>query len=147
MVSETIRLQLYPITYPRKDKYESRYIVKKRESEYKRKQPRHPDAQRRVMNMTNNKSRWNAYCITQKRTSISNGRRNTRTNQENPNKRQEVTNQLKKNDGQSWEENRIVYINSKIYVPRNKQLRDEILGDNHNPPCKRTPHTWLWSLY
>ena len=37
--------------------------------------------------MTNNKLRWNAYCTTQKRTSTSNGRRNTRTNQENPNKR------------------------------------------------------------
>jgi len=35
---------------------------------------------------------------------------------------QEVMKQLEKNDGQSWEENRIVYIDSKIYVPRNKQL-------------------------
>ena len=32
MVSETTRLQLYLTTYPRKDKYESRHIVKKRES-------------------------------------------------------------------------------------------------------------------
>jgi len=47
---------------------------------------------------------------------------------------QEVTKQLKKKDGQSWEENGIVYIDSKIYVPRNKQLQDEILGDNYNPP-------------
>jgi len=35
----------------------------------------------------NNKPRWNAYCTTQTRTSISNGRRNTRMNQKNPNKR------------------------------------------------------------
>jgi len=41
---------------------------------------------------------------------------------------------LEKKDRQSWEENRIVYINGKIYVPRNKQLRDEILSNNHNPP-------------
>jgi len=41
---------------------------------------------------------------------------------------------LEKKDGQTWEENGIVYINGKIYVPRNKQLRDEILSDNHNPP-------------
>jgi len=47
---------------------------------------------------------------------------------------QEVTKQLEKNNRQSWEENRIVYIDSKIYVPRNKQLPDKILGDNHNPP-------------
>jgi len=87
IVSETTRLRLYPITYSRKDKYESRHIVQKRESGYKRRQPRYPDAQRRVMDMTNNKSRWNIYRTTQKRTSTSNGRRNTRTNQENPNKR------------------------------------------------------------
>ena len=42
--------------------------------------------------------------------------------------------QLEKKDGQSWEENGIVYIDSKIYVPRNKQLQDEILSDNHNLP-------------
>ena len=47
---------------------------------------------------------------------------------------QEVTRQLEKKDRQSWEENRIVYINGKIYVPRNRQLRDEILSNNHNPP-------------
>jgi len=35
---------------------------------------------------------------------------------------QEVTKQLEKKDRQSWEENRIVYIDGKIYVPRNKQL-------------------------
>jgi len=38
------------------------------------------------MDMTNNKSRWNTYHTTQARTSTSNGRRNTRANQENPNK-------------------------------------------------------------
>ena len=35
---------------------------------------------------------------------------------------QEVTRQLEKKDGQTWEENGIVYINGKIYVPRNRQL-------------------------
>jgi len=52
---------------------------------------------------------------------------------------QEVTKQLKKKDRQSWKENRIVYIDSKIYVPRNRQLRDKILSDNHNPPDVRHP--------
>ena len=47
---------------------------------------------------------------------------------------QEVTRQLEKKDRQSWEENRIIYIDSKSYVPRNRQLRDEILSNNHNPP-------------
>ena len=49
-------------------------------------------------------------------------------------KEQEVTKQLKKKDKQLQKENRIVYIDGKIYVSRNKQLRDEILSDNHNPP-------------
>ena len=53
---------------------------------HKRRQPGYPDAQRKVMDMTNNKSRWNVYHTTQTRTSTSNGRRNTRMNQENPNK-------------------------------------------------------------
>ena len=39
------------------------------------------------MGMTNNKLRQNIYHTTQKRTFTNNGRRNTRTNQENPNKR------------------------------------------------------------
>jgi len=40
---------------------------------------------------------------------------------------------------QSWEENKIIYIDGKIYVPRNRQLRDEILSDNHNPLDVRHP--------
>jgi len=47
---------------------------------------------------------------------------------------QEVTRQLEKKDGQTWKENRIIYIDGKIYVPKNRQLQDEILSDNHNPP-------------
>ena len=35
---------------------------------------------------------------------------------------QEVTKQLEKKDRQIWEENRIVYIDGKIYAPRNRQL-------------------------
>jgi len=49
-------------------------------------------------------------------------------------KEQKVTKQLEKKDGQSWKENGIVYIDGKIYVPRNRQLQDEILSDNHNSP-------------
>jgi len=45
------------MTYPRKNKYKSRHIVQKRESGHERRQPRHPDAQRRVMGTMNNKSR------------------------------------------------------------------------------------------
>ena len=78
--------RVVPLQYPRKDKYESRHIVQKRESGHKRRQPRHLDAQRRVMDTMNNKLRWNTYHTTQTRTSTSSRKRNTRTNQKNPNK-------------------------------------------------------------
>ena len=106
MVSETTRLQLYPMAYSREDKYESRHIVQKRESEYKRKQSRYTDAQRRVMDITNNNSRWNTYCTTQARTSTSKGKRNRRKNQENPNKRTRSNKTVEKkgwtNIGRKW---------------------------------------------
>ena len=86
-----------------------------------------------------NKPRWNAYCTTQKRTSINNGRRNTGTNQENPNKGTRSNKTVEEKNRQSWKENRIVYIDNKIYVPRNRQLQDEILSNNHNPPDIRYP--------
>ena len=75
------------MTYPRKDKYKSRHIVKKGENGYKRRQSRHKDAQRRVMDTTNNNSRQNIYRTTQARTFTNKGKRNRRMNQENPNKR------------------------------------------------------------
>ena len=86
MVSETTRLRLYPMTYPRKDKYRSRHIIQKKENRHEKRQPRYPDAQRRVMGMMNNKLRWNIHCTTQTKTSTSSGKRNTRMNQKNPNK-------------------------------------------------------------
>jgi len=54
-------------------------------------------------------------------------------------KEQKVTKQLEKKDRQSQKENRIVYIDGKIYVPRNRQLQDKILSDNHNLPDVRHP--------
>jgi len=35
-------------------------------------------------------------------------------------RKQEVTKQLEKKDGQAWEENGIIYIDGKIYIPRNR---------------------------
>jgi len=40
---------------------------------------------------------------------------------------------LEKKDKQAWKEDKIVYIDGKIYIPRNKQLWDEILSNNYNP--------------
>jgi len=37
-----------------------------------------------------------------------------------------------KNDGQSWEKNRIVYIKRRIYVLNSKRIREQILQENYN---------------
>ena len=47
-------------------------------------------------------------------------------------KEQEVVQELKKKDGQAWEENRIVYIDGQIYIPNNKKIWEQVLWENHN---------------
>ena len=39
--------------------------------------------------------------------------------------------ELEKEDGQSWKEDRIVYVNERIYVPNNQKIRKKILQENH----------------
>ena len=39
---------------------------------------------------------------------------------------------LEKDDRLSWEQDRIVYIKEKIYIPNNKRLKEKILQENHN---------------
>jgi len=50
-----------------------------------------------------------------------------------------ISKQLDKKDEQTWKKDGIIYIDSKIYVPRNRQLQDEILSNNYNPPHVRHP--------
>ena len=40
---------------------------------------------------------------------------------------------LEKEDGQSYEENGIVYVDGRIYVPNNQKIRERILQENHKP--------------
>jgi len=49
----------------------------------------------------------------------------------NGTKEREVIKALEKNNGLSWEEEEIVYIEETIYVPNNKKLREKILQENH----------------
>jgi len=39
---------------------------------------------------------------------------------------------LEKKDRLSWEQDRIVYMEGRIYIPNNKKLREKILQENHN---------------
>jgi len=50
----------------------------------------------------------------------------------NNTREKEVVQALKKEDELTWEEDGVVYIEEKVYVPNNKKLREEILEENHN---------------
>jgi len=39
---------------------------------------------------------------------------------------------LKKQDGLTWEEDGVVYMEERIYIPNNKKIREEILKENHD---------------
>ena len=44
----------------------------------------------------------------------------------------EVVQALKKEDGLTWKEDGVVYIEGRIYVPNNKKIKEEILKENHD---------------
>jgi len=43
-----------------------------------------------------------------------------------------VLKKLDKNDGQSWKENKIIYIKGRIDVLNNKRIWEQILQKNHD---------------
>ena len=53
--------------------------------------------------------------------------------QKNNTREQEVQKKLEKEDGQTWKDNRIVYIEEKIYIPNNWKIQEKILQENYNP--------------
>ena len=54
--------------------------------------------------------------------------------QRNNMKESELIQALEKQDGLTWEENRVVYMEERIYVPNNKKIRKETLKENHDSP-------------
>ena len=44
----------------------------------------------------------------------------------------EITQALEKKDELAWEEDRMAYMEGRIYVPNNKKLREEILKEHHD---------------
>jgi len=50
----------------------------------------------------------------------------------NNTKEQEVVQALKKEDGLTWEEDGIVYMKGRVYIPNNKKTRKKILKENHD---------------
>ena len=57
----------------------------------------------------------------------------------NNTREQEVVQALKKENGLTWEEDGIVYIEGKVYVPNNKKTREKILKENHDSVDVRYP--------
>jgi len=51
----------------------------------------------------------------------------------NQTKEQEIEKELEKDNGQAWEDNEIVYVEGKIYVPNNRKIWEQVLQKNHNP--------------
>ena len=50
----------------------------------------------------------------------------------NNTREQEVVQALEKDDGLSWEQDRIVYMEGRIYIPNNKKLKEKILQENYD---------------
>jgi len=50
-----------------------------------------------------------------------------------------MTQALQKENRLTWEEDRIVYMEGRIYVPNNKKTREKILKKNHDSVDMRYP--------
>ena len=50
----------------------------------------------------------------------------------NMTREKEVVQALKKEDSLTWEEDGVVYMKERVYVPNNKKIKEEILKENHN---------------
>jgi len=50
----------------------------------------------------------------------------------NTTREREVIQALRKKGGLTWEEDRIVYMDGRIYVPNNRKTRETILKENHD---------------
>jgi len=50
----------------------------------------------------------------------------------NTTREKEVVQALEKEDGLTWEEDGVVYMEGRIYIPNNRKIKEEILKENHN---------------
>jgi len=52
--------------------------------------------------------------------------------QRNNTQKKEIVQALEKQDGLTWEEEGVIYMEGRIYVPDNKKIKEEILKENHD---------------
>ena len=57
----------------------------------------------------------------------------------NGTREKKVLQALQKKDGSTWEENEVAYMEGRIYVPNNKDIKEEILKEHHDPADVRHP--------
>ena len=50
----------------------------------------------------------------------------------NATRENEVVQALERNDGLTWEEDGVVYMEGRVYIPNNKKIKEEILKENHD---------------
>jgi len=46
---------------------------------------------------------------------------------------------LEKENKQSWEEDGIIYVDRRIYIPNNQKIKEKILQENYDPADIRHP--------
>ena len=51
----------------------------------------------------------------------------------NKTREKKIVQALQKEDGSAWEEDEVAYIEGRIYVPNNKDIKEEILKEHHDP--------------
>ena len=51
----------------------------------------------------------------------------------NGTREKKVLQALQKKDGSAWEEDKVAYMEGKIYIPNNKDIKEEILKEYHDP--------------
>ena len=57
----------------------------------------------------------------------------TKRIKKNRTREKEVLQALQKEDGSAWEEDEVAYMEGRIYVPNNKDIKEEILREYHDP--------------
>ena len=51
----------------------------------------------------------------------------------NKTREKEIVQALQKEDGLAWEEDEVAYMEGRIYIPNNKDIKEEILKEHHDP--------------
>ena len=67
-----------------------------------------------------------------KRDKITNNDKIIKEIRRNNTREQEVQQLLKKEDGLTWKQDGIVYVEENIYIPNNQKLKKQILWENHD---------------